>query len=150
MVLKSFAQPEQTTGNLAQCQVPSPWRHTERRTGAQQVQPYSTLLSTSQREKPLQLTSTSPTTGAGAQRGGRGPIYLFGGIILEQITLNVPLHIKNIRCACKVHLLGDFHLKQLQLEGPWGYSQANQSTGCWDGSGKCFKSCFWLIFVPSL
>lgn len=52
------------------------------------------------------------------QRGRPGPIYLFGGIILEQITLNVPLHIENIRCASKVPLLGEFHVRQLQFEGP--------------------------------
>lgn len=75
--------------------------------------------------------------GAGVQRGGPGPIYLFGGIILEQIRLNVPLHIEKVRCASKVHLLDEFHLKQLQLKGR-------------DGSGNCFKNCLWLFFVPSL
>lgn len=52
------------------------------------------------------------------QRRGPGPLYLFGRVILEQVRLNVPLHMENIRCASKVHLLGEFHLKQLQLVGP--------------------------------
>lgn len=130
------AQPEQTTGSLAQYQVPSPWRH-QRGEQGHSKHSHAAHSCTPSRENTFQVLPHLPYHRGWSAGRKTCPIYRCGGITLEQIRLNVLLYVKNIRCASKVHLLGEFHLTS--AGGSWGYSQANHSTGGRDGSGKCFK-----------